>query len=61
MSVFILVGVNNQFLVATGHELAIQYNNVAVLEHLHAALTIKLLKKHNLLEHLDTEVNPHLP
>jgi hypothetical protein len=38
-------GVNNSFLVATGAELALQYNDTAVLENMHVAEFFKLARR----------------
>jgi len=37
-------GLNNAFLVATGHELAVRYNDHAVLEQMHAATAFELMR-----------------
>jgi len=40
-------GFTNQFLVATGHDLAITYNDQSVLENMHVAEAFKVLRKPN--------------
>ncbi len=48
-------GVNNTFLVNTGNELAVRYNDMAVLEHFHAAETFQVMNSSstNILGGLD--------
>lgn len=45
------MGVNNAFLVATGHELAIRYNDASPLENMHAATCFEVMRKpkHNVM------------
>ena len=43
-------GLNNSFLIATKHEVALKYNGVSVLENHHAAVLLEILKKSEVYE-----------
>ena len=47
-------GLNNAYYVNSSHELALVYNDISVLENMHASNTLRILKKRstNILEHL---------
>jgi len=51
------LGLNNQFLIQTEHELALQYNDRSVMENHHARLAFEIMKKPgcNILENLSKE------
>jgi hypothetical protein len=46
---------NNRFLVTTKDEIAIQYNDVSVLENMHSTIVFQLIQKNQLLEGLTGE------
>ncbi|OQS07397.1 hypothetical protein THRCLA_00592 [Thraustotheca clavata] len=48
------VGLTNQFLVKSGHPLTLEYRN-PVLESMHTARTLLLIKKHGFLKNLETK------
>lgn len=49
-------GVSNQFIVTTNHPLAITYGYASVLENMHAAKTMALVERHDLLRNLAANV-----
>ncbi|EPZ34670.1 3'5'-cyclic nucleotide phosphodiesterase domain-containing protein [Rozella allomycis CSF55] len=52
-------GFNNNFLIQTSHDLAIQYNDISVLENMHSFLGFSILQnqKYNILKNLSKETN----
>lgn len=46
-------GINNAYLIGTKHSLALEYNNLSVLENHHASVTLELLKSSALIENFN--------